>query len=141
MRFAVHDKATGEILRQGTVSEPTPDDPAPHLRQLRYDGEAVVILAKGVPVDDRLHRIDVATGAVIAKPAPSPESLAAGAMAALRRRRDALLAAADWSQFAHVPMTSAARAAWAAYMQALRDLPATTQDPANPAWPAAPKKD
>jgi len=29
-------------------------------------------------------------------------------------------------------------AAWAAYRQALRDLPANTADPRNPVWPIPP---
>ena len=40
----------------------------------------------------------------------------------MRLRRDALLAASDWTQVADAPVD---RAAWAAYRQALRDFPAT----------------
>ena len=34
--------------------------------------------------------------------------------------------------------TPEARQAWLDYRQALRDLPSTTEDPANPVWPTAP---
>lgn len=56
--------------------------------------------------------------------------------ALLRRRRDALLAASDWTQLADAPR--AGRAAWAAWRQQLRDLPATVTDPAAVQWPERP---
>ena len=40
----------------------------------------------------------------------------------MRLRRDALLAASDWTQTADAPVD---KAAWAAYRQALRDFPGT----------------
>lgn len=62
------------------------------------------------------------------------------ALAALRRHRNRRLAASDvqvlpdrWEQ-----MASEQKTAWAAYRQALRDLPQTVADPANPSWPVAP---
>lgn len=48
----------------------------------------------------------------------------------MRRERDRLLAASDWTQVADAPVD---RAAWAAYRQALRDFPAT--------WEAGPIAD
>jgi len=53
----------------------------------------------------------------------------------LRVRRDALLAASD-SMVAADAVTD--RAAWTAYRQALRDLPAATTDPREAAWPDPP---
>lgn len=50
-----------------------------------------------------------------------------------RATRDRLLTASDWTQLPDAPLTDAQRAAWAAYRQALRDLPATGDD-----WPAPP---
>jgi hypothetical protein len=35
--------------------------------------------------------------------------------------------------------TPEARQAWLDYRQALRDLPANTEDPANPVWPVPPE--
>jgi len=58
--------------------------------------------------------------------------------AALRLERDARLTAADWTQMPDSPLSDDAKAAWAAYRQALRDLPEVTSDPANPHWPVAP---
>ncbi len=48
----------------------------------------------------------------------------------MRLRRDALLAASDWTQHLDAPVD---RAAWAAYRQELRDFPAT--------WEAGPIAD
>ena len=57
------------------------------------------------------------------------------AWVAFRNRRNQLLSACDWTQTADAPVD---RAAWAAYRQALRDLPANTDDPRNPQWPSPP---
>ena len=59
-------------------------------------------------------------------------------LADLRRKRDSLLRASDWTQAADAPLTSAVLDAWRAYRRALRDLPATTADPRNPQWPLPP---
>lgn len=56
-------------------------------------------------------------------------------MDSLRHERDKLLAASDWTQVPDAPVD---QAAWAAYRQALRDLPENTTDPANPIWPSKP---
>ena len=41
----------------------------------------------------------------------------------LRRDRDALLKASDWSQLTDAPLTDAQKTQWQTYRQALRDLP------------------
>ena len=53
----------------------------------------------------------------------------------LRIRRYQLLSACDWTQ---APDATIDQAAWAAYRQQLRDLPANTVDPENPVWPTPP---
>ena len=53
----------------------------------------------------------------------------------LRSRRNFKLAACDWTQVPDAPVD---HAAWAAYRQALRDLPDNTADPRNPQWPSPP---
>ena len=65
--------------------------------------------------------------------------LAAG-MTALRNERESILVASDldvlpdrWDA-----MDAATKTAWSIYRQALRDLPATTVDPANITWPTKP---
>lgn len=53
----------------------------------------------------------------------------------VRAERDRLLAESDWTQLADSPVD---QVAWAAYRQALRDLPEAVADPAAVEWPAAP---
>jgi len=55
----------------------------------------------------------------------------------LRTERNALLVSSDWTQYNDSPLDEA-KAEWATYRQELRDLPANTDDPANPTWPDAP---
>lgn len=59
----------------------------------------------------------------------------AEAWAGIRARRNELLAACDWTQLPDV--SSANRAAWAEYRQALRDVTAQP-DPENVVWPVPP---
>lgn len=59
------------------------------------------------------------------------------AMDDLRFRRNGLLSASDWTQAADAPVDAKT---WAAYRQALRDLPATIKDPTQPVdWPTPPE--
>lgn len=53
----------------------------------------------------------------------------------LRGARNNLLASCDWTVLSDTPTSTAA---WKAYRQALRDLPANTTDPLNPVWPTPP---
>ena len=57
-----------------------------------------------------------------------------GEMVLLREKRDRLLAETDYLALADSTLTDEMRA----YRQALRDLPANTEDPANPVWPTKP---
>jgi len=56
-------------------------------------------------------------------------------LALLREKRDNLLRETDYLALADVTLTDEMRA----YRQALRDLPANTEDPANPIWPIKPE--
>ena len=56
----------------------------------------------------------------------------------LRQRRNTLLTESDWTQMSDSPLRTEGRARWAAYRQSLRDLPASTTDPASPTWPTPP---
>ena len=53
----------------------------------------------------------------------------------VRQERDALLSSRDWTQIADAPVD---QAAWAAYRQALRDVPAQSGFPDNVTWPDKP---
>lgn len=59
-------------------------------------------------------------------------------LAVVRRRRNALLTACDWTQAADSPIPSADRSAWAEYRQTLRNLPDTITDAGTVEWPTAP---
>lgn len=53
--------------------------------------------------------------------------------------RDELLAKTDYLVMSDYPHeTPEIRQAWIDYRQALRDLPANTEDPENPVWPTPP---
>lgn len=132
MRYVIHHAGTGVILRHGQCHA---DEVA--LQEVPA-GHAVLTLPDAhAPPNDLAHQ--VAGGVLVARTATAPDPVAA--MQALRRRRDHRLAASDWTQLADAPLSPESRAAWAVYRQALRALPDNTPDPANPVWPAAPKKD
>lgn len=54
----------------------------------------------------------------------------------IREERNKLLAETDWTQALDVPQ--ATREAWAAYRQALRDVPQQPGFPTNVTWPIRP---
>jgi len=62
------------------------------------------------------------------------EVAAEQALASLRRQRDQLLTETDYLALSDSTLTDEMRD----YRQALRDLPANTEDPANPVWPTKP---
>lgn len=61
------------------------------------------------------------------------------AVKALRRRRNKLLTECDWVVIRATSTDTSIPDEWKTYMQALRDLPSNTEDPANPVWPVAPQ--
>ena len=79
-----------------------------------------------------------ATGVFTDPDAPSPAEQTAEAWIILRHFRDRRLAMCDWTQVTDVALDATTVTAWQTYRQALRDLPATTADPANPSWPSSP---
>jgi len=62
------------------------------------------------------------------------------ALQQLRVDRDILLAQSDINVIVDrwAVMSAETQTTWAAYRQALRDLPANTNDPLNPVWPTRP---
>ena len=74
-----------------------------------------------------------------AQPQPTEQEVEEGATLvawdAVRRERDRLLAACDWTQVADAPVDAAA---WAAYRQALRDVPQDYATPDAVVWPTIP---
>lgn len=60
------------------------------------------------------------------------------AWAQIRARRDALLAASDWTQNSDAPLTVTQRQAWGDYRQDLRDLPQQFTSADAVEWPTTP---
>lgn len=56
----------------------------------------------------------------------------------VRAIRDAAIACSDWTQMPDSPLTDEKRAAWAAYRQAMRDLPDNYVAPGPIPWPQEP---
>ena len=57
----------------------------------------------------------------------------------LRKKRNAILEQTDrYATLDYPHLNEAAQQAWFDYRQALRDLPANTEDPTNPVWPVRP---
>jgi len=88
--------------------------------------------------------VNVQTGEVITIPLTAEEIaereayardvLPVEQMKELRRQRNQLLAETDYLALADSTLTDEMQD----YRQALRDLPANTEDPANPVWPTKP---
>ena len=57
-----------------------------------------------------------------------------------KSKRDILLQKSDWVvSISDSPLPQDKIDEWKVYRQALRDLPSTTEDPANPVWPTPPQ--
>ena len=56
-----------------------------------------------------------------------------------RQERNKRLAECDWVVIRATSTETPVPEEWKTYMQALRDLPANTEDPANPVWPVPPE--
>jgi len=56
-----------------------------------------------------------------------------------RNIRNRFLSETDWVITMHKELGTDIPAAWKTYRQALRDLPANTEDPLNPTWPTKPE--
>ena len=56
----------------------------------------------------------------------------------LRQERNKRLVECDWVAIRAFTTDTPVPEEWKTYMQALRDLPANTEDPVNPVWPTIP---
>lgn len=56
----------------------------------------------------------------------------------LRAQRNKRLTECDWVVIRATSTDTLVPEEWKVYMQTLRDLPSTTEDPANPVWPPVP---
>ena len=88
--------------------------------------------------------VDVEEALVIRRTYPNAQPDAEGSAANLaqlaarvRAERDARLSVCDWTQMPDAPLTTEAKAAWAAYRQQLRDVPGQAGFPLAVEWPVA----
>jgi hypothetical protein len=122
MIYTIYSKSSGKVLR--VLSGP------PEFLQLNIGDDEGFIEGEVSPTHIVVDGTPV--------PIPEAELLAQARQAAeleLRQQRDAILYSTDWTQVPDAPVD---REAWAAYRQALRDLPGNTTDPFNPVWPNKP---
>jgi|DEB0MinimDraft_3_1074331.scaffolds.fasta_scaffold00269_24 hypothetical protein len=110
------------------------------MRIFLRDANIDASLPRYIDADNILHIDGVDQPALQAAYAAYDETVANREVAfdALRRVRDNMLMDTDWVVVKAQEAGEAVPAAWATYRQALRDLPANTSDPANPAWPTKP---
>ncbi len=66
------------------------------------------------------------------------EHLAAQPLKELREERNTRLAEVDWVFSGDYKLSPEEHALWVTYRKTLRELPSTTEDPANPTWPEKP---
>jgi hypothetical protein len=123
MRFAVYD-ITGKISRVGFCAE----------QDLKYQaGEGEFIIEISPEVTELTHEIKNDTAVRLDKPLSIWGAV--DPWKQLRRDRNALLSACDWTQVADAPVD---REAWAAYRQQLRDITDGFSDPEAVIWPTPP---
>ena len=87
----------------------------------------------------------IINGVVCDKPEPeklTDEELIAIAQPEIRARRNKRLIKSDWTQFQDSPLSDSNKAEWAAYRQALRDIPETYSEATSLddiIWPIKPE--
>lgn len=147
VRFVDYDAATGEITRSGQCPrgsltgemlevEGNVDDASAYVR----DGQVVFYTHEQRAAKARHPLINAvwsnaSMGWVDLRPA---EVVTRMLSEQVRTRRNSLLGAAEWTQASDSPLAPAAKAAWAAYRQALRDVPQQAGFPGTVMWPVAP---
>lgn len=114
------------LIQNGVAHQIWRDTPKRQLKTLFHPD----IIKQIVQVTADVEQGDVWDGKVFSRPAPQ-QLTASGAI----RRRDKLLAASDWTQLADATVD---REMWAAYRQALRDIPQQAGFPADVEWPVEP---
>lgn len=85
-----------------------------------------------------MSRLYMTSEQIAAEEAAKQEATRSSRLRAFRKRRDAKLAECDWTQLADSPLSAEQKAAWAAYRQALRDVPETANAEGWVTWPPMP---
>lgn len=131
MKFVKYDPTNGKIILSGDIPE--------HMISLQ--GKHVL----KVDASSLHHYIDLKTLQPVSKP-EKPEGFyiwddddkewkvdVVMAEHAVKNKRNQLLSSSDWTQLPDVPL--ATKESWAAYRQALRDIPDQPEFPLNVVWP------
>ena len=116
------------------------------IRAVQIEGDAAEVEyhsltefnSREYPVSTFAEIIAAARAALAEAQKPPPPLTTQELWAALRAQRDDLLSESDFTQIPGSPLTTEDREATAVWRQALRDLPANTNDPASPIWPVRP---
>jgi len=126
MKFTLYDKSTGRIT--GLLSIP---DAMPQLLDMNLTEQTGAVKGEANP---ETHM--VVDGAFVPLPVSILEAEArAKAEVEVKQSRNAMLIASDWTQVPDAPVD---KAAWAAYRQALRDIPDQSGFPFDVIWPTPP---
>ena len=122
----------GAIVRSQFTTDPATERPEGH--RLLPDAPPVpgVDYPVGLQRAVRIEPVPAAAVRVAYRIEPLPDDAVA---AAVRTRRNAALTACDWTQ---LPDANVSRQAWAAYRQALRDVPEQDGFPRDVKWPEPP---
>jgi len=129
--YIVYD-ASGLILRTGVCADQD--------FQIQANNDELII--EGI-ADDSTQMIIY--GVVCDKPEPEEntvEELIALLQPEVRFKRNAKLTRSDWTQFPDSPLSDSHKAEWAAYRQALRDIPETYSEATSLddiIWPTKPE--
>lgn len=110
MHRTLYNKTTGEIVGSANLSDAQLSKVLLEQPEIDY----INIYTNGI----KNIAVDVDTKK-LKKIAPPPQNIAV----LIRQQRIGLLASCDWTQSLDSPLSEAKRAEWAAYRQALRDLP------------------
>ena len=130
-RYIVYD-ASGLILRTGVCAE----------QDFNFQANNDELVIEGVANDSTQMIIN---GVVCDKPEPeelTDEELNALLQPEVRFKRNAKLTRSDWTQFFDSPLSDNKKAEWAAYRQALRDIPETYSEATSLddiIWPIKPE--
>jgi hypothetical protein len=110
----------------------------------RVEAETLPVDATGWPYLPG-KPVDIEEALLIRRTYPNAVSDVEGSAANLaqlaaraRADRDARLTVCDWTQMPDAPLTTEAKAAWAAYRQLLRDVPEQAGFPLAVGWPVMP---
>ncbi len=141
VHYVKYIKDTGEIRQWGDCAADSPI-----LEPGFTDGPLLILAGVGTNAGHYVRLSDLAIIEKAERPSQyhvfnysSKEWVMSGVLAwdGIREQRNKLLAACDWTVLPDVSLSIAQGTAWAAYRQALRDIPAQSY-PLDVVWPTPP---